>query len=71
MYGQLVEDIRTRLKDFLCCSVQHVSRTANNEAGLLAQFALCLPSNVVWIEEYNPLIHNIVITDQLHCFFRF
>lgn len=61
--GQLVEDIRARLKYFSCCNVQHVSRTANTTAHSLAKYALFLSFDAVWMEECLPPIHHIVITN--------
>jgi hydrogenase maturation factor HypE len=61
VYGQVVDDIHTRLSSFPNFVIQHVSRGANSAAHTLAKLALTLPSDVVRMEcplPINSIVHN-------------
>jgi ribonuclease HI len=63
-YGHVMDDSRILLKDFSQVSVQHVGRSANRAALLLAKYALSSPSDLFWVEDNPPPIRFVILAEQ-------
>jgi hypothetical protein len=63
-FGHLIADTRHLLGGFHFYKIQHVQRSANQVAYLIAKGALQIPSDVSWMEVCPPFIHSFVMAEQ-------
>jgi hypothetical protein len=63
VYGQLLDDIKTKLNSFPFHDVQHIRWDANIVTHRIANVALSQSLDQVWIEEC-PFIQSIVLAEQ-------
>ena len=61
--GNLIEDVRILMKQFSRCTVQHVRRTANEAAHLLAKNALLIDEDLYHVEDCLAFLFPVVIND--------
>lgn len=62
-YGQILNNIESMFSHFSLVEVQHVSRSANRAAHVLAKHALSQLLNNTWVAECPSIIQNVVVAD--------
>jgi hypothetical protein len=63
-FGHLIADTKHLLGSFHSYQIQHVRRSANHAAHLLAKGAIEKSSDVSWMEACPPFIHRFVKAEQ-------
>ncbi|XP_035547305.1 uncharacterized protein LOC118348876 [Juglans regia] len=63
-YGQVVEEVKSSLKELLHWKIQFVRRDGNMIAHKLAKFALNIGNLTCWIEECPVFISSLVAFDM-------
>ncbi|XVF79160.1 hypothetical protein PTKIN_Ptkin14bG0197600 [Pterospermum kingtungense] len=61
--GMVVEEGRELSSQFVSCGVGHTRREGNGTAQRLAKHGLGLLQEIIWVEEYPPFIHDVVVND--------
>jgi hypothetical protein len=62
-YGQIITDTKRLLDQFQESIVLHVRREANGAAHTLAQLALTLGKDRIWVEDFPPCMLSHEIRD--------
>jgi ribonuclease HI len=63
-FGHLIANTRHLLGRFHSYKIQHVQRSANQVAYLIAKGAFKISSDVSWMEVCPPFIHSFVVAEQ-------
>ncbi|KAF7815372.1 ribonuclease 3-like protein 3 [Senna tora] len=63
--GLIVEEIRMARDKFQVCNIEWTPRGANGVADVLANFAFEVGNVQVWLEDYPPVIADILYKEQL------
>lgn len=62
-FGNLVEDIKLRIKQLPGWAIRFIHKEGNQVAHYLAKYGLLLRKECIWIDEYSGVIAHYVLQD--------